>query len=209
MSQRDSICAEYEKPTLTPGRWFGKSPASRFWAHVSKDGPIPEHCPGLGECWPWTAARSPKGYGLSDIFRQKLSTVSAHRVAWILSNDQLIPDGLFVCHKCDNPPCCNPNHLFLGTCADNNRDCVNKGRNSFQRVGPARFSLRGESSPGAKLTNAQAKEIILRFIDGETMASLSREYRISETTVSNIAHRQAWKTVWSEVDAMLAQQNNR
>lgn len=90
--------------------------AENFWRHSGKRGD--------DECWEWELARDRKGYG-----RIKLHRVSwqAHRMAWKLTHGE-IPAGLYVCHKCDNPPCVNPKHLFLGTHSDNLRDCVAKGR---------------------------------------------------------------------------------
>src|SRR6185503_17639450 len=90
--------------------------SERFWSGVmirSKN-----------ECWPWSRSCHRKGYGQFAIGRKKIET---HRVAWILSNGK-IEGELCVLHKCDNPPCCNPSHLFLGTLADNNKDMMEKGR---------------------------------------------------------------------------------
>ena len=87
----------------------------RFWAKVDKD----------GDCWTWMARRQPRGgYGQ---FQLDGRTRSAHRVAWTLTNGP-IPDGLCVLHRCDNPPCVNPEHLWLGTKAENNQDMTEKGR---------------------------------------------------------------------------------
>lgn len=91
--------------------------ADRFWAKVQKAGP--------DDCWPWLASRMPKGYGKLGI--ASTTPKLAHRVSWELHYGP-IPEGLFVCHRCDNPPCVNPAHLFLGTCTDNLRDMVAKGR---------------------------------------------------------------------------------
>lgn len=78
-------------------------------------------------CWLWKGARQPNGYGRFSAYSKARKTQMAHRWAWILANGP-IPDGMRVLHRCDNPPCVNPAHLFLGTDSDNMRDCVAKGR---------------------------------------------------------------------------------
>lgn len=92
---------------------------NRFWSKVDKgdDGE-------WGSCWLWTARTNHFGYG-EFWFRKTIH--KAHRVAWILVNGE-IPDGLCVLHRCDNPSCVNPEHLWLGTKCDNNRDKAEKGR---------------------------------------------------------------------------------
>lgn len=99
-------------------RPFPKVPIEdRFWTHIR----VTE-----AGCWEWTGKRRANGYGLTSINRRD---VRAHRMAWTLSQGP-IPDGLCVCHHCDNPPCVNPAHLFLGTKGDNLRDMCAKGRDS-------------------------------------------------------------------------------
>jgi hypothetical protein len=105
----------------------------RFWAKVSKgDG-----------CWIWTGSRNPKGYGrLNTGNRVRL----AHAISWELSHGA-VPDGLWVLHRCDNPPCVRPDHLWLGTAADNTADMVAKGRQRFFGLGRSRLA-RNERDEG-------------------------------------------------------------
>ena len=79
----------------------------------------------LKDCWVWTGARDASGYGSFHMCAR--GQVPAHRAAWEF-NFGPIPPGLLVCHTCDNPPCVNPAHLFLGTYSDNMQDCISKGR---------------------------------------------------------------------------------
>ena len=83
---------------------------------------IPE--PNSG-CWLWEGAIDGSGYG---IIGRKGTTLKVHRLAWEAANGQIIPEGMRICHRCDVPACCNPNHLFLGTQQDNVTDMINKGR---------------------------------------------------------------------------------
>lgn len=91
---------------------------NRFWSRVNK----------TSTCWLWTMGTDKDGYGkISSGKRQNRKHMRAHRVSYELYKGA-VPDGMFVCHTCDNPSCVNPEHLFLGTAFDNNRDTINKGR---------------------------------------------------------------------------------
>ena len=107
--------------------------SDRLWSRVDTGGEDVE-------CWEWTGARSPAGYGR---IKGDNGTLQAHRVAYELTHGP-IPDGLFVMHSCDNPPCCNPAHLSVGTNADNVHDSMRKGRaRSGSRFAGVTHCLRG------------------------------------------------------------------
>lgn len=95
---------------------FTPEQVTRFWSRVDRSG-------GERSCWPWIGYRDKWGYGGFTRFRKLL----AHRVAWTIANGP-IPDDMLVLHHCDNPPCCNPGHLFVGTHQDNMDDMAKKGR---------------------------------------------------------------------------------
>jgi len=95
-----------------------------------------------------------------------------------------IPSGLFVCHHCDNPPCCNPAHLFLGTPGDNIRDAARKGRMAH-----------GERSATSKLTEDQVLEIRSHSAAGESYASIARRFPCSNRTVSAVVRRHTWRHI--------------
>lgn len=159
-------------------------PVERFWSLVKKDGPIPAHRPELGPCWPWQG-RTKRKYG---VLRVGSRNATAHRRVWELARGP-IPDGLEVLHHCDNPPCCNPDHLFLGTQGDNIRDMVQKGR---ARSG----GTRGETHGMAKLTEAQVRAIRGRYAGGgETLFTLAAEFGVTFSMIGMIVRRQSWKHV--------------
>ena len=143
----------------------------RFWGKVNKtDG-----------CWIWTGGVNPRGYGKLKVNGR---WVLAHRLSWELKVGP-IPDGLFACHQCDNPPCVRPSHLFLGTARDNNADMFRKGRQNYER-GPG-VSRWGEANFTARITNDQADEIReLYAAGGVSQERLAVAYGIDQTSVSQI-----------------------
>lgn len=128
----------------------------------------------MSGCWLWTGAAT-KGYG---IITHGGRITKAHRVSYELHRGP-IPPGLFVCHRCDNPGCVNPDHLFLGTIADNNADKMAKGR---QRC--------GEATNLAKLTAAQVLEIRASNLPRLKIAAT---FGISRSCVQQIRRRSLWK----------------
>lgn len=116
----------------------------------------------------------------------------AHRVSWILTNG-VIPDGICVLHSCDNPPCVNPSHLWLGTKADNNRDKEEKGRGKPPPYWLVKNHRSGEDHPFAKLTLFQVEEIKWLYASGgHTMRSLGRRYGVNSSHVSRIISGEKW-----------------
>jgi hypothetical protein len=109
--------------------------------------------------------------------------MAAHRVSWVLHHGP-IPPGLLVCHRCDNPKCVNPDHLFLGTPKDNSQDMVRKGRVS-----------QGDRHPYAKLTRRQVVRIRERAEAGHDPKRIARDYRVSTANVKHVIRRHTWKHV--------------
>lgn len=135
-------------------------------------------------CWEWLGCRKDDGYGMI-MFSGKV--VGTHRASWIVHNG-VIPSGLCVLHKCDNPPCVNPDHLFLGTQADNVRDCSSKGR---IRTG----DRRGEKSGVSPLSVRQVMEIRDLRKTGLTHQQLADMFGICRQSVTNILSRKTWNHV--------------
>lgn len=133
-------------------------------------------------CWPWKSCVDGGGYGTVTIKNRQLG---AHRVAWEEARGE-IPPGLCVLHTCDNPPCCNPAHMFLGTHLDNANDREAKGRGK---------PCRGEASPSAIVTTNDVIAIRAARQNGVTLATLAAKYGLTKQAVSLIGLRRNWKHV--------------
>ena len=174
--------------------------AKHFWARLNK----------TDTCWLWKPKSGNGKYGVVTIHGVQRT---AHRVAWELANGP-IPNALMVCHKCDVPLCCNPDHLFLGTNADNQEDARRKGRmamgdRSYQRLHPEKLARgdrsgarmhpetlsRGSNRPDAKLTEADIIPIKDRFASGEQCTSIARHFGVSRHTITRVITGTQWKHV--------------
>lgn len=131
-----------------------------------------------GDCWNWTASCHRFGHGVFKFGKEQY----AHRASWVLFNGP-IPDDLCVLHKCDNPKCVNPKHLFLGTRAENNADRDSKGRQNC---------VRGEKNPWAKLTRDQAMIVRGLRIMGKPRRWVAEQFGISVSGVKAISTGRTW-----------------
>lgn len=150
-----------------------KSFEDRFWEKVSVGSD--------DECWNWKAGLTRGGYGQ---FSNKVMSNRAHRIAWHLSCGP-IPTELFVLHKCDNPKCVNPNHLYLGSHGDNMND----------RSVRNRCNQKGERNAGAKLNDNIVRDIFALREEGHTHKYISDKTNIRRTHVTKILNKQIWSHV--------------
>jgi hypothetical protein len=149
--------------------------ADCFWAKVQRrtDG-----------CWLWTGALNNKGYGLIAFRTARRHSLRAHRVAWMLERGE-IPEGMQVCHRCDVRNCVNPDHLFVGTVADNNGDMMEKDRHRAGRH-------IGAANPHAKLTAAQVLTIRAEAESGTARRLLVERFGVSKAQIARIVARRNW-----------------
>lgn len=135
----------------------------RFWNKVEK----------TEGCWNWKAHRNKLGYGM---FKTASGSELAHRVSYRMAG-RLYDESLCVLHRCDNPRCVNPDHLWLGSRIDNNQDKVNKGRAS---------ALHGEDNGRCRISDAQVSEMRTCYEAGSKILDLAEKFCISKSQVWNI-----------------------
>ena len=169
----------------------------RFWSRVNRNGPVPTHQPDLGACWLWTGGLSRAGYGVLWVDGRQ---VLAHRYSHELAAGH-VPPGCFVCHRCDTPACVRPDHLFVGTAAENSADMARKGRATspsgerHRSVTHPETVLRGEQKSQAKLSDAAVAEIRRAWTAGEAQRSLARRFGVDQSQVSRVARGLVWRHV--------------
>jgi hypothetical protein len=166
----------------------------QFWAAVDQRGD--------DQCWEWQ--RCTTGVGRYGAFRVSGKQRGTHRIAWELTHGP-IPSGLWVLHHCDNPPCCNPSHLYLGTAADNAHDREKRNRsltgehhpNSgkvFTQPTPAQRA-RGERHGSSKLNENAVCEMRKLHSEGRLVADIARRFNVSWNTAAKVVKRENWRHV--------------
>jgi hydrogenase maturation factor HypE len=142
----------------------------RFWAKVDRRG--------LQDCWPWLGYRHHAGMGQIGVGRRQDGVMYVSRLAWQIANGP-IPRGQYVLHKCDNPGCVNPNHLFLGTYRDNIHDMLSKRRHVY-----------GAAHPGAKLNDAKVRSIRASSLSD---TALAHQHGVSRRLIWKVRKGLSWK----------------
>lgn len=165
-----------------------RHPHERFWDKVRVGNP--------DECWEWQGAVESFGYGFmwaGPLYPyRKRHWIKAHRVSWEIHNGE-IPKGRYVLHKCDNPPCVNPNHLYIGTATENVHDRARRKRGKEHRQ-------QGAANDNSKLTEADVRAIIveLQKLPRQSQSSIAEKFGIKQPQVSRIMLKQTWKHLWHE-----------
>lgn len=136
------------------------------------------------ECWNWTGTKS-HGYGILPVGQK---TYLAHRLAIYFRDGVHPPKNMSVCHKCDNPECVNPSHLFVGTHIENMHDAIRKGRN-----------YRGEKVSWSKLKDSDVEDIVRRSLSGESAYSIARIYDVGDATIHGIMKGRIWRHITSKM----------
>jgi len=154
---------------------------ARFWSKVDKSGPVPSHVPEIGNCWKWRAVN--KWYGHFSV--EKVRYYS-HRLSWEIANGA-IPTGMLVLHKCDNPECVRPEHLFIGTHLENALDKIRKGRANSPSGDAHQFRKHPEIY-GPILSKRNIEHGLVRNLGEVRRGSKSGQSKLSEPDIAEI-HR--------------------
>lgn len=184
----DGLCAShymrrwrYGDPATIRGTRLKGSPDERFLARLNLQGPTPTHAPALGPCHEWTGARVGKGYGR---IRMHGKSVQTHVYGWTRIHGPVSP-GQFVCHRCDNPSCCNPAHLYVGSLQDNARDAKERG-----------LVPRGSQKWNVKLTEWDVRDIREMYPEcGLSQREIAEGYGVSTGAIAGVCRRKTWAWV--------------
>ncbi|MES2395814.1 MAG: HNH endonuclease [Bacteroidota bacterium] len=161
---------------------LSQSDMKRFWRNV-------DVLSDENKCWNWNGGKRRRGYGrfYVQVEKNKDKSFVASRISYFIEN-KVDPVGLTVLHKCDNPSCVNPNHLFLGTPSDNSKDMIEKGRGKMQFKD-------GEDHPGAKITEDIVRDIRSGKYNGLTQIEIGKIFGVVASVISNIKNFKCWKHV--------------
>jgi len=140
-------------------------------------------------CWIFTGATNHWGYGMVGMGSRGAATDRVHRVTYRHFRGD-IPNGLFVCHTCDVPSCCNPDHLFLGSNQDNVNDMIKKGRGSSP---PRNLHVVGSAHPLSKLTEDEAVKIRHMYSQGVIQEDLAKLFGVARQTISKVVNHKRYK----------------
>ena len=152
---------------------------ARFWSKVKIGSP--------NECWEWQAGDNGTGYGKFYVGGEGNPQKYAHRISWIVENGD-IPEGLFLCHKCDNPKCVNPTHLFLGTQSENMKDASRKGRCKPSYI-------HGEACGRGKLKEEDIPIIKDMIRSGVSMNVIAKKYEVTKQSIFHIKTGRNWSWI--------------
>lgn len=184
-SRRCRSCANKARGARPRNRWVLPDGSPRFtleerlWSRIQRGNPE--------ECWLWMGYVGSCGYGYIGLGGGRHGKIRhAHHVTWEVVHKRIVPPGMEVCHSCDNPRCCNPAHLWLGTHAENMADRKNKGR---------AITASGELNASAKLSQSQVDEIRKLLAEGHTTVEIGRRYGVTQACISHIATGRTWRTV--------------
>ena len=154
---------------------FTKEEVTRFEAKILKS----------ESCWEWIGMKFQTGYGMFSVSQKRYGrkTISSHRVSWMIHSGMDIPKGMWICHTCDNRICVNPDHLYLGTPRDNNRDTVNRGRGN---------RMVGTQCSWAKVTEEQVMEILSSPYKAGANKEFAERFGVSQSQISHIRSGKRW-----------------
>ena len=154
----------------------------RFFQKINKNPTV-----GRSDCWIWTAATDNHGYGMFSLHGRGASPVKAHRLSFVIHKHEL-DDGVECCHKCDNPSCVNPDHLFAGTHHENMLDAKGKGRLKVASKGRS-----GEQNNSHKLTAAQVVIVKQMIEAGVSYTKIGSAFNVSRHCIADIATGKNWR----------------